>query len=358
MIILLTGVTGLVGSHAAVTLLEGGHRVVALVRGGDRIDAERRVQEVLRAWPGWRDGAFPATSLTVARGDVSRPGCGLDNATLDLLGGSIDAIMHCAASVSFGGDDAARTLAVNVEGVRQVAALSRALGCRRLVHVSTAYVERALRGEGFRTAYERSKLEGERVMEEAAMRDGFAVSVVRPSIVTGDRTWGFTPTYHGIYPFLRCAVQFGPRIRRVRPSRWLPPDLYREGRANLVPADHLAAVLRGVVEEPSGGERVYYVTAPVPWPVRTLVEIVADHFGAVSRKDGDLTARDLLSPAEEQAFTSLLELYTPYFTADLEVDTAATEALMERRGIPPVANDPAWIRALLAWGTARNWTEA
>lgn len=354
MIFLVTGVTGLVGSHTAIALLAGGHRVAALVRGRAGNAPEHRIREILRSWPGWRERSFPISSLTAVEGDVSRPNCGLEAAELDLLRGHIDGIIHCAASVTFGGQNPEKELAVNVEGVRHVAGLTSTLACRHLVHVSTAYVERGMRGEGFRSAYERSKVEGERVLEELAPRYGLEVSVVRPSIVTGDSVFGFSPTYNGIYPFLRCIAQFGARRHRVRPSQWLPQDVYREGRVNLVPADHVAAVIRTVAEEQAVGT-VYQVVAPVPWRIRELVTVLADHYGVADDATGGPDVQQLLTESEKRAFTALMDMYAPYFTVDLPLENAATAALMERRGIPPVVNDPGWIRALLAWGTDRNW---
>jgi len=357
MIFLLTGVTGLVGSHTAIVLLAGGHRVAALGRGRGGVTPEQRIREILRSWPGWRERNFPVSSLSVVEGDVSRPDCGLGAAELDLLRGNIDGIVHCAASVSFGGQNPGQELAVNVAGVRQVAELAGALACRRIVHVSTAYLEQGMRGDGFRSAYEQSKMAGERVLAEIAPRYDLEVAVVRPSIVTGDSVFGFSPTYNGIYPFLRCAAQFGARRHRVRPSHWLPENLYRAGRVNLVPADHVAAVIRGVAEE-AAGSAVYQVVAPVSWRVRDLVEVVAGHYGVAADATGGPDAQELLTESEKRSFASLMEMYAPYFTVDLPVDGSATAALMKRRGIPPVTNDPGWIRALLTWGSQRNWREA
>ena len=106
--------------------------------------------------------------------DLTSPAFGLDAATWSRLARSGGAIVHCAASVSFG-LDLADARAINVGGTRQVLALARRAraegALERFVHVSTAYVagdasgvflesQRDV-GQGFRNTYERTKLEAE-----------------------------------------------------------------------------------------------------------------------------------------------------------------------------------------------------
>lgn len=358
MIVFLTGVTGLLGSHTALALLAAGHRVVALAREKNGISADRRVKGILAAHPGLEGSPGLFSCLTVLEGDLALPACGLGPDELELLTGGVDVLVHCAASVAFTQEDDGESLGINVAGAANAADLARLLGCRRLIHVSTAYVDGALRGEGFRSGYERSKLQGENLMLDLGKNQGVEVKVVRPSIITGDRVHGFTPTYHGIYPFLRFAAQYGGLLRRVKPSQWLPGDLYLKEKVNLVPADHVAAVIRALAESPAMDDAVFNVVNPNPWQVRELVDIVAGYYGI--KEDTTESAAYISTKVSDSvvaAYDKLMSVYLPYFNSGLSLDTAAAERLVSAAGIPRVANTPDWIRALIRWGIRRKWKE-
>jgi long-chain acyl-CoA synthetase len=132
----------------------------------------------------------------------------MSDATRDELTASISAVVHCAASVSFALplQDARR---INVGGTREIlrlAAEARDYGSLdRVVHVSTAYVagERSGRvrerqgdvGQDFRNTYERTKLEAEQLVHDS----GLPAAIVRPSVIVGDSTTGWTPCFNVIY---------------------------------------------------------------------------------------------------------------------------------------------------------------
>ena len=358
MIILVTGATGLAGSHAAIALLKAGHRVVAVGRGKEGASAERRVRRVLQSYPGYDRGEYTMAALSVFEGDLSREFAGLDGDVRGALCGEIDAVLHCAAEVSFDGGPRQAPLAINVEGVRQMARLAGALKARRFIHVSTAYVDRALENKPSRTEYEVSKLEGEQALLETADRHGFETVIVRPSIITGDRIYGFTPTYNGIYPFLRYASSFSRDFAGTRPSSWFPHPLFFEGRGNLVPADYLAAVLKCIVEMPSEAAKVYNVINPQDWKVWDIIEIIARQFGVPEEEVSDTGFREAELPERAKKMAdALIETYEPYFDTGPSLETGTTESLVSSQGIAPLENSPEWIKNLLRWGVSRNWQE-
>lgn len=355
MIVLLTGITGLVGCYAAISLLEAGHRVLALARSRNGLSADRRVRRILEAHPEY-GVRYGIGDLHVLEGDILKTHCGIEGQTLETLRGHLDVVVHCAGDVAFTGDAEEASAETNVVGVGSVAGLLQELSCRRLVHVGTAYIESALSGEGFRTRYEQSKYAGEVILREAAARGHMELKVVRPSIVTGDTVYGFTPTYHGIYPFLRYAVEYVDELRHVRPSECLPPDLVPNGRVNLVPADHVAAVIREVVCRPEIEAREFNVTSPVPWRAWDLVRIVSRYIGVMDDVFAQLERSEAtLSDSASMAVQMLQDRYAPYFDVDLALDTAATDRLREIAGIPTVENRAEWIFALLKWGSNHEW---
>jgi nucleoside-diphosphate-sugar epimerase len=181
---LVTGATGLVGSHIAELLLEKGWTVRALVR------SPRSAGELL---PG----------IEPVIGDV------LDEASFRRAALGCHAVFHAAANIIVrGGWDAYR--ATNIEGTRN--AIAAAAGAKaRLLQVSSVAVygpssryEASKRGEKTdertelaplpeRAFYARSKRESEALVMEAHRQGRIWASAVRPCVVYGRRDRQFVP---------------------------------------------------------------------------------------------------------------------------------------------------------------------
>ena len=208
--VLLTGATGFLGMEVLVRLLEqDGTEVRALVRARDDAHARERLDAVLRTL--WHDPSAVRDRVRAVPGNLTAPDLGLREQDRRALVRDVDAVLHCAASISFTLPlETAR--AVNVEGTRGVIALARELdGLRQFVHVSTAYVSGLYggrfseddldRGQAFRNTYEQTKWEAEHVVAEAS---DLAPVVARPSIVVGESDSGWTPAFNVVYWPLRA----------------------------------------------------------------------------------------------------------------------------------------------------------
>ena len=180
---LVTGATGLVGSHLVERLLAEGWTVRALVR--DPMRAEWLARRGVALYPG--DTLDSASFLDAARGN--------------------DVVFHAAAAITpRGGWEAYR--AVNIEGTRNAVEAARAAGAR-LLHVSSVavYGPAARYGGGARgtdeaTAllplpagahYARSKRESEGIVLEAHRAGRIWGAAVRPCVVYGRRDRQFVP---------------------------------------------------------------------------------------------------------------------------------------------------------------------
>jgi nucleoside-diphosphate-sugar epimerase len=216
--VLLTGATGVVGT--AVRRALRGHDVVALVRG-------RR----------------PAGDVAAVRGDVCRPRLGLDPAAHEDLRRTVSVVVHCAAMTHLGrgGDHAA----VNVGGTEEVLRFAAAAGCA-LIHMSTAFVQERLSDVEAPSGYEASK----RAAEASVRASGVRAVVLRPSLVVGDSRTGEIAADQALHTVLGGLV-----IGRI-PVLPGEPDAV----VDFVPQDHLAAVVRALVE-----------TAPDRWPAALWV---------------------------------------------------------------------------------------
>jgi nucleoside-diphosphate-sugar epimerase len=179
---LVTGATGLVGSHVVERLRRDGWQVRALVR--DRVQA---------AW-------LEALGADLVVGDTLRP-----TTLVGAMTGS-DVVFHTAAAVTTdGGWEAFRR--PNVDGTRNVMEATAAARAR-LVHVSSVAVygagarymsggrtseETPLAPLGEPSFYARSKRESEKLVMDAHAAGRVWATAVRPDVVYGRRDRQFVP---------------------------------------------------------------------------------------------------------------------------------------------------------------------
>jgi thioester reductase-like protein len=258
--VLLTGATGFVGMELLTRFLERtDRRVYALVRGVDHRQVAARVERTLRTLFG-ADHSY-AGRVTAVRGDVTRPDLGLRGIG-DWLAERVTEVVHGAASVSF--DSELKTArAINVQGTSRVLEFAERCeargGLRRLSYVSTAYVggEHAGRfneddldvGQSFRNAYERSKFEAESLIARA--RGRLPITVMRPSIVVGERESGWTTSFNVLYWPLR-AFERGTYV--ALPAR-------RDAPVDVVPVDYVADAIFALSQAPEAEGSTYHLTA-------------------------------------------------------------------------------------------------
>ena len=194
---LVTGATGLVGSHIVERLRADGWRVRALVRDPRR------------------DAWVESLGAELVPGDV------LDVASVAYGARDAQAIFHTSAAIfPTGGWEGYRR--PNVEGTRNVIAATEKTGAR-LLHLSSVavYGPSRYRGDGQRTDetttltplpddawYARSKRESEALVMAAQRAGRIWATAIRPCVVYGRRDRQFVPRTarlfrHGVAPSLR-----------------------------------------------------------------------------------------------------------------------------------------------------------
>ncbi len=198
--VLLTGATGFLGAHLLRTLLDETEATVhCLVRPG-ATEAMERVRRNLAAYELWSDA--DAARVRVVHGDLRRPRLGLDAHELHELAGEIDAIVHAAADVNWvHGYESLRE--ANVLGTRELLRLA-CHGMPKPFHfVSSTSVCHSTIGpksvdesadvfdgiDGLWLGYAQSKCAAESLVRQAGAR-GLPVTIVRPSLITGDASRG------------------------------------------------------------------------------------------------------------------------------------------------------------------------
>jgi nucleoside-diphosphate-sugar epimerase len=248
---LVTGATGLLGSHLLDLLLERGERPRAFVR------------------PGESANGFPAARLEVARGDLR------DRDALEAAMGGVERVLHCAARTgSWGPEDEYES--VNVRGLETLVQVALAAGVRRIVHVSSITVHgNVVRGAADETAplraepnpYSRSKVAGEHLLARMIEERGAPVTIVRPGWIYGPRD----------------TASFGRFAAMTQAGRMA---MIGSGQ-NHLPLIYVRDAAQGVLlasEADSAAGRTYLLVNDEPVTQRDYLEAIAAELGVQSPK--------------------------------------------------------------------------
>ncbi|WP_272476047.1 SDR family oxidoreductase [Baekduia alba] len=340
--VLLTGVTGFVGTAVALRILERSDRqIVALVRAADRREAAERVRGALaEVTPPELLDAYAARCAAVPA-DLLADGLGLRHGDREEIARRCDEVIHCAASVSFDLPlDLAR--AVNAAGAARIAELAarvaqRGEGLRRVVHVSTAYVagdrdgtfgeDDVTRDVPFRNTYEQTKHEAEELLR--AWEPALPLQIVRPSIVVGDRTTGWTRSFNVLYWPLK---QFARGRLPVVPA-------IADAPVDVVPVDYVADTVLGLAGAPAG--TYHAVAGEQAATVAEVIDLAAARFGVPAPEIVDPRVIDeaLARPMGEAQRRALEQarIFFPYFRLGVRFDDRWARGILAPRG---VATDP------------------
>jgi dihydroflavonol-4-reductase len=183
--ILVTGGTGLVGSHLLYELTRKGYKVKALLRPGKKPYETRKLFSCFVA-----ENEHLIDQVEWVEGDV------LDPFSLHQAMQGIDYVYHCAAMISFNPRELKTMLAVNIEGTANVVNACIENGIKKLCHVSSiASLGQAEKGEmidenakwktsRINSGYAISKYGGEREVWRG-IEEGLNTVIVNPSVIIG-----------------------------------------------------------------------------------------------------------------------------------------------------------------------------
>jgi thioester reductase-like protein len=271
--VLLTGATGFLGMELLARYIERTDRTVyALVRARDQAAADERIRRTL-AWL-FGAGEELADRVIAIPGDLESPRLGLaDDVPAELVEEVTD-VVHAAATVSFE-LPLPESRQANVEGTRGVLDLCEQIGgrgrLRGVTHVSTAYVAGDHRGrfgeddldvgQSFHNGYERSKFEAEQLVRSRA--GTLPVRIVRPSIIVGEQTTGWTASFNAIYWPLRAFALSG----------FMALPAHAGAPVDMVPVDFVADAVFALAERGDAVGRTIHLAAGEQ--AATVAEIVA-----------------------------------------------------------------------------------
>jgi len=256
--ILITGATGLVGSHLLLRLLEQGHSVRALYRNESKREA---VRELFAFYE--KESLFSRANWHLA--DLN------DLPALEPAFEGVVEVYHCAAFISFLPQDEARLRKVNIEGTANVVNLCIAFGVRKLCYVSSIAALGDLR-EGETINNETSEWNPEVHHSDYAIskygaemevwrgiQEGVQAVVVNPGIIIGplvDRQSGTAALFSN--------VQKGMRF-------------YTGGTTAVVDVNDVVDAMRLLMSSEVSGEK--YILSGTTYTYRQLATEVANALG-------------------------------------------------------------------------------
>jgi thioester reductase-like protein len=350
--VLLTGATGFVGTELLARQLERSDRpVIALVRAAGDVEAQARVDAVVAGILGPQAARRAARVVGIAA-DMTAPNLGLSRDRLDELAERVTTIIHSAASVSFTLPlDEARD--INLEGTRRMlefAALAQARGGLQCYgQVSTAYVAGTHTGrfgecdldvgQSFHNTYEQTKYEAERLVRA---QPDLPFTILRPSIVVGDRRSGWTSAFNVLYWPLRA---FARGLFTAVPAIPSAP-------VDVVSVDYVADAIHELCASGCGTGETYHLTAGAQAStIGEITQLASRYFRR--------PAPQVLPPAEFAALEGEEALegssaYFPYFSIGATFDDAATRARLEPAGIS-VSPLREYLEQLLDFATRSRW---
>lgn len=275
--VLVTGASGFLAGELIPRLLERGHTIYGLYHK----PPERHIP----------------LHLVPLIGDITKPDLGLEEVP------KVDAVIHCAALLSFSPRDKGRLYQTNYQGTVNLLKWMRRYGITRLFHISTAYLFR-------HNDYERSKKLAEKAIKQYPE---IKTTIFRPSIIIGNTQVEGLPPLSGFYLGIR-AIDYAKRWFERKTSA--PPLRVKirlkgnpEGRINLIPVDIVAKSIVDIVEEDREG--TFYLTHPNPPNLKSLDKPISQASGA------DIKIIAEFEPSVVERFASLLmKELSPYLLGE------------------------------------------
>jgi len=190
--ILVTGGTGLLGSHLLLSLVRAHKEVMALKRPSSDLEEVKRVFNYY---------IHEEDELTELFGRIQWIDANLLNqAEMEQAFEGVDQVYHCAATVSFQPRDRQKIIRFNTDSTSSVVTACLAAGVKKLLHISsTSAIGRSPEGapatesliwahSKTSTAYAESKFRSEMEVWRG-IEEGLDAVIVNPSIILGPGFW-------------------------------------------------------------------------------------------------------------------------------------------------------------------------
>lgn len=394
--ILLTGGTGLLGSHLGYEFLKRGDHVIYLARSQRFRSAVERVVSVLRRLDGEILEKCPGT-FEVWEGDVTQMHLGQSEEKIAAWRGKIDEVWHSAAVLHFRDTYEEITEAININGTVKVLNAARELGIPRFHHISTAYVSGTAPGVvlennhahtyDFRNPYERTKYDAEQEVRRKSVEYGLATTIYRPAVIVGDSQTGRSLNFTGFYNIAKIFFLIRRVLQRKikeNPEHYRRAGIYADGdrlvfplrfpcapdsTINLVPIDYVVRTMLELAATPASVGQTFHITNPHPPRIVDLlregcrmvkldgIEFVNCSFHNafhVIREEIEAYARLGLNIS----FCLEIREYIHYFFGEPLFDVSNVRNVLRGRFQEPPRITAALLRRLLEYADSHQWRSA
>ncbi|MFC6634233.1 SDR family oxidoreductase [Microbulbifer taiwanensis] len=344
--VLITGVTGFVGSALAASFLARGVKVTAASRNDP--DGVRTINAVLTAAHGCGLDVSGAVESHLRVLDIDFANLEADLAEAGLE--EITEIWHVAAEMSYSAHKLGISFDTNVGNSARLyeTAVRCAPNCRRYYYVSTAYVAGMAGGavrEELHTksrmvnTYQVTKWSTEQSLHLLQQRHGLPVTIFRPTVVVGHRHTGWAHRNgFGFYMFQDAMIAIAAAGHRE-----LTVDLLPDARPDLVSIDQLCADACSLtLRQSTDGEfEVFHSSGGIGVRMEEMVRI----WGQVAGIDARLGAP---TTALEQKFDRAVGPNRPFARTEWQFDRSRLDAAIGlAQPVQPLSRDE--LFALCRW---------
>lgn len=339
MAILLTGVTGVLGSILGPALAQNENEdVYFLVRNGKN---NKKLPLIID----------PQKVIT---GDITKPLCGIRSEEIRGLRNKVDKIVHLAANVSFAVNDTDGSIrAVNYMGTKNMLDLAWELRVKDFHHCSTVYTLG-------RNPYEASKAEAEKLVRS----QGFAWNIYRPSAIVGDSKTGYTSDfngYYGVYGIFHALAQ-KLRAKELRAFGDVSLPIYvvcsPVSTINLIQMDWIKDTMLKLLNKGAKRE-IYNVCHPRPpvsrWVYQVGFDVLGIHEVKYLNEPTPITFQDRKLRVIQKAIDEILDRYLPYVTFEEAFSLETTRTALEAEYIDPPEITAEFIYKLLKFAVDNNF---
>lgn len=366
-VILITGATGYVGCHLAYTFLKEGHRVIALVREADKdASVSERAFEAISAVNG--KAQAPVENLIPIVGDVANKNDVSAEAIRAQVSTEIDEIWHCAATFSIQESEKQKIEAINIKGTQNMLDLALHVNSDtppRFFYVGTAYSsgtdQRIVyekipsNAQNFRSLYEWSKHQAEKIIEQYHKQYGLGAIILRPSIVVGSLTTTVV-SYSGYYQVLRaihrlCNNFFGEEEgdggnRNLNLRLIADPNIY----PNMVPIDFVIKAMDLIAKKQisvTDELKIFNIVNEAPPTLGMVHEMICESLNISGWHLVDQNAfdEDSMSPLEK-VLARKIAFQMPYINEDILFSSEKFREVVSTEELPIPVIDENYLRTI------------
>ena len=377
---LITGATGLIGSHIAADLLRKGHRIIVFVRSKGNLGAAQRFYSLCDFM-----GLSPSlrSNVAIVEGSLDKHHLGLEKSIYDELCAQTGCIIHCAGNTTFSAKQKSESERDNITGLQNVLDFCSGSRCSWFHLISTVYTagvttgvckERLDKPGMFTNIYEETKFRSELMTLDFCRENGIGATILRPSIVVGDSRNGRTFRFNGLYYPLKALILIrdmfrndilsgnGRRAQRMSISCEnrkvnIPLRLeYNHGEGiNLVPIDFVVNAVNAIIEQPHN-EHVYHIASKTYVSIAELIEFTHAFFGitGLSPVSTGFFHGHKKTPLE-CLFNGYIEPYLPYMRDRRTFSTKNTDSVLVSRGITCPAFDYELFSRCMRYALKTKW---